>query len=762
MVKRNLKSFCLGLILAFFFFIPALMADTASQVFDKTPLDHSWRRGESRLVPGQGDMKGYLADIVYNNPRIYQEIDALNYNINIHLNPGADPYPNNAYITATSSIQAKAKANILTQVVIDFYDNITITSLRLNGAEFINYSRSDNKIWMNLSADPLLPEEEFQVTIEYTCVIGDQWQGVLFRRHSAAGPNNPNGAQLYYSMDQPYMSPGWYPCFDYPGDKVTADLHITCPSWMTVVANGLSQPGYPIDNGDGTKTHYWKENYQMYTSVLAIGMTNYTTWSDTYISPLDGTHMPLTYYVFPEDETNARITFPLNKDALIFYAQKFGEYPFINEKYGISEGGNPYGSMEHQTITSLTYRSTRALVNWDVMVHELAHQWWGDSITCETWNHVWVHEGFATYSEILFHESYTGEPAGTFISTNYDDGLYDGNLKGTVYVQDVEDPYADEGAIYDKGGWVLHMLRHMLGDTKFFAVLHAYYQAHAYANADTDDVRTAMEAQYGQSLVDFFNQWIYTPYRPVYSILYEKSGSSGNYTINVNLSQTQGHQILDLSGNALRDFYIMPVDFTVHFTDGSSETFTFQNTGRIQSFQIHTVKEPEHIVFDETINILKVKSESMVTVTTTTSIQPTTTTTSIQPTTTTTSVQPTSTTTTSVQPTLIELSSFIATRGFGKVILEWTTESELDNAGFNVLRAESEAGEYAKLNTALIPAQGSLTQGASYEFADGDVKYRKSYWYKLEDIDLNGNATMHGPIKVSPRLLFGLRGGMMQ
>jgi hypothetical protein len=187
--------------------------------------------------------------------------------------------------------------------------------------------------------------------------------------------------------------------------------------------------------------------------------------------------------------------------------------------------------------------------------------------------------------------------------------------------------------------------------------------------------------------------------------------------------------IQDVSGTPLRDFYIMPVDFTIHYTDNTSETFTVQNDRRNQMFYIHTVKEPDHIVFDEKINILKVKDEIL--------------------------GDP-------CDPTLIQLSSFSAARELGKVILEWTTESELDNAGFNVLRAESEGGEYAKINTALIPAQGSLTQGASYEFVDGDVRYRKSYWYKLEDIDLNGRSTMHGPVKVSPRLLFGLRGGMMQ
>ena len=319
------------------------------------------------------------------------------------------------------------------------------------------------------------------------------------------------------------------------------------------------------------------------------------------------------------------------------------------------------------------------------------------------------------------------------------------DLAGTVYAEDLSNPWDDQGAIYDKAGWVIHMLRHMLGDTQFFAAVKAYGQAHAYSTAVTDDLRTVMESHYGHSLVDFFNQWIYTPYRPVYSIIYEKSGSAGNYTININLSQTQGHMILDLSGTALRDFYIMPVDFTVHYTDTTSETFTFQNTQRTQNFVIQTSKEPDHVVFDEGINILKVKSETMVT--TTTSVQPTTTTTVLP------------TTTTTVQPTLIQLSSFTATRGLGKVILEWTTESELDNAGFNLYRAESEEGEYLKINAALIPAKGSLTQGAIYEFVDRDVRAGKSYWYKLEDIDLNGKSTMHGPVKVSPRLLFGILEG---
>ncbi|MCX5904611.1 MAG: hypothetical protein NTV89_14355 [Proteobacteria bacterium] len=107
--------------------------------------------------------------------------------------------------------------------------------------------------------------------------------------------------------------------------------------------------------------------------------------------------------------------------------------------------------------------------------------------------------------------------------------------------------------------------------------------------------------------------------------------------------------------------------------------------------------------------------------------------------------------------TVIDLSSLVATPSDREVIIQWATESEIDNAGFNIYRAELENVEYAKINTSLIPAQGSSTQGASYEFIDNDVLNRKTYYYKLEDIDLNGASTMHGPVSATPRLIYGMK-----
>jgi aminopeptidase N len=581
-------------------------------------LDHAWRQSEYPAL--QHKMQQSAALLLYppgTNPRVYQEVDIEHYTINVKFYLGVS-YPASGYLEAVTTIDGQAKAETLNQLVVDFYDNITLNSLKLNNVEFSSYTRSDNKIWMDVSADPIGPGESFTITVDHTRVYGYPYQGIMFRNHCvttpccSTPPCSPANTPAICSIDQAYLSAMWWPCFDVPGDKATADIYITAPDWMVAISNGSLQSD--VDNGDGTRTVHWYESHPIYTSVLSVAMTDYVTWTDTYVSPLDATTMTLYYYAFPEDATKAQSDFAVTKDAMVYFAQIFGEYPFIDEKYGIAETPNSMGSLENQTITSLTYRATRAAVNWDVIVHELGHQWWGDWVTCATWNHVWLHEGLATYSEVLFHEYDTGAPAGPFMAVNYDDGLYSGNLQGTVYVEDanLDNPFADSYAVYEKGGWVFHMLRYVLGDTNFFEGLRSYGAAHAFGTATTDDLKTAMETEYGGSLTDFFNQWIYTPYRPVYDVTYETSSREGGYKVDINLRQTQGHSVLDIAGNPLRNYYIMPVEFTVHYKDTTSETFSRNNAQRDQSFPVLTTKEPAYVVFDEDVHILKVAEEAVV------------------------------------------------------------------------------------------------------------------------------------------------------
>jgi len=190
-------------------------------------------------------------------------------------------------------------------------------------------------------------------------------------------------------------------------------------------------------------------------------MTDYITWTDTYVSPLDATTMTLYYYAFPEDATKAQTDFAVTKDAMEYFAQIYGEYPFIDEKYGIAETPNMMGSMEHQTITSLTYRATRAAVNWDVIVHELGHQWWGDFVTCADWRELWLNESFATYAEFVWADETYGEE---FLDGYRRDADWAFFYAGALY----DNPVPFSRTIYDGGGMILHMLRYVVGDEAFF------------------------------------------------------------------------------------------------------------------------------------------------------------------------------------------------------------------------------------------------------------------------------------------------------
>ena len=582
----------------FLFLTPFLRAEPISDSLSKPCLDHSWRENEfshSNFID---------VTITDDDPRTRQEVDVEHYTIKAEFFPGDPPYPDNAYLEAVATIYALAKAETLDELIIDFYDNITINSLTLNGLAFSDYTRSDNKIWMDLSSQPLKPEEGFEIKMDYFHMYGGNYQGILFRQHGN------EDIPAICSIDQPYLSPGWWPCFDYPSDKATADIYITCPDWMTAVSNGLLQEGYPLSNGDSTSTFYWVEEYPLYTSALSVAMTDYKTWEDTYISPLDGTEMPLVYYAFPEDAEKAKVDYAVTNDALVYFAQIFGEYPFINEKYGIAETPNSFGSLEHQTITSLTYSATQRETNWDVIVHELAHQWWGDWVTCDTWNHLWLHEGFATYSEVLFNEHHTDDPAGAFLAANYDDVQYNGNLGETVYTEDrdLSNPFSPVGAVYDKGAWVFHMLRCIMGDTSFFTAVKAFGQTHAGSTAVSNDLKTAMEAQYGSSLDEFFNQWIYTPCRPIYQYEYASIFAlTGEHLIDVMIYQVQEHKVKDVSGSDLRDYYIMPIDLKINFSDGEEQVFTVYNDHRQQRFLLKVGKEPASLELDPDYKILKIQ-----------------------------------------------------------------------------------------------------------------------------------------------------------
>ena len=277
-------------------------------------------------------------------------------------------------------------------------------------------------------------------------------------------------------------------------------------------------------------------------------------------------------------------------EAMVFLSDLFGPYPFLNEQYGMTQLGF-YGAIENQTNTIQNSLSSSWFL---ISVHELAHMWFADMITCSSWNHGWVNEGFATYSEALWREYDEGVNAyhNEMASIRFING-------GTVFLEDDNDPFqVFVSIIYNKGAWVLHMLRNVMGDELFFQALNDYATNNTfmYANASTQDFQAVCEDVLGEDLDYFFEQWIYDEYYPKYEYNYETN--SANQETGIVITQTQNNE-------GWREIFTMPIDVLVRFYDGTEITETVFNDQLTQTWYFTFEKEVDTILIDPVEWILR-------------------------------------------------------------------------------------------------------------------------------------------------------------
>jgi hypothetical protein len=279
------------------------------------------------------------------------------------------------------------------------------------------------------------------------------------------------------------------------------------------------------------------------------------------------------------------------------FSQRYGEYPFINERYGHAEFTGMFGgAMEHQTCSSMGF------YNQGVIAHELAHQWFGDKITCKDWHHIWLNEGFASYSEGVYYEAINGQSAyDQFIVTEMN---YARQAEGTIWVQDITNigQIFNGQRSYAKGAIVLHMLRGVVSDSTFFNIIRTYaaHPDYAYNVATTENFQEVAEIVYGSSLDYFFQEWIYGENYPEYTVIWKSSHLSGNqYNVNLNLSQ---------SYNSIPSYFTMPVQFQIN-TSLRDTTVTIFNNQQSQNFEFNVLGEPTSLIFDPGNWILKTVSD---------------------------------------------------------------------------------------------------------------------------------------------------------
>ncbi|MBX7219322.1 MAG: hypothetical protein K1Y36_05205 [Blastocatellia bacterium] len=520
-----------------------------------------------------------------------QPADVLNYKLALQVAPGTTNF------IGTVDIKAAATSNNFSTFLIDLDRQLNVDSLKVSGVTgTTGFERNGNQISVRFGK-PLAAGTEFTVTIAYS---GSPRSFSNLSNGGAVFFTTHQGTPIIATLSEPYGSPAWWPCVDNPADKATVQMAITVPDPYVAASNGTLTE--IREEGNGRKTYLWDEKYPISPYLVSLAVTNYKQFQDTYTA-LDGTKMPLTYFVYPEHFDIAQQKFAITRKAMEIFAPLYGEYPFLKEKYGMAEF--PWGGgMEHQTLTSLGGGIVASGgSSQSIIAHELAHQWWGDNVTCGRWNDIWLNEGFATYSEVLFFEKNLKVPAGDLMVENYDDGRANGALRGTVIAEDLADPFDDTNAVYDKGAWVLHMLRGLMGDDNFFKMLREYRQRHAYGNATTPDFQNVCELAYGAPLGDFFNQWVYSQLRPTYAFSYDsKPDGNGGYTIFARIDQKQTHS---LNGEKGVSTYKMPLLLTVTTEDGKKQQVTVFNRFRSQVFALQTTARPRNVQFDADSFVLK-------------------------------------------------------------------------------------------------------------------------------------------------------------
>lgn len=398
-----------------------------------------------------------------------------------------------------------------------------------------------------------------------------------------------------YTMSEPFDARLWMPCFDDPSDKATCDITVTVPQGYVAGSNGTL---INVTSQDSTTTFYWHENYPLTTYLMCITASKYSTFSHYYhkiINPSDS--IEVKYYCWQADSAGSRFSAVLvfEKTALMIerFSRIYGEYPF--EKYGMAVA-YPFGAfgMEHQTLTTM-HRSIISVANYpyyeDVIAHELAHQWWGNLVTCQSFADIWLNEGFASYSEALWREKEYGRASYYQKMRNF--LIFNSTWQGAIYDPQSQGFPIFGSNVYHKGAWVLHMLRGVVGDTMFFTILANYRAAYGYSMATTANFQSVVNFTTGENYDWFFNQWIYGRGWPKYTFTTSWDPSDRKYFVTV--AQTQ---------DFLWPVFRMPIEFRVHTINGN-RTYVVVDSLREQTFKFEPGTQPDSLQFDPQNIILK-------------------------------------------------------------------------------------------------------------------------------------------------------------
>ncbi len=455
---------------------------------------------------------------------------------------------------------------------------MTVTSITRSDSS-LAFSHDDDLIWIDMSS-PSTTGEQRTYTVSYTGIPAD---GLVISR-------NKYDERTFFGDNWPDRAHHWLPTVDHPSDKASCEFIVIAPNHYQVVANGALAE--ETDLPGGFRLTHWQETAPLATKLMVIGVARFAV---QYLDEYDG--ISVQTWVYPQDREAGFRDFALAHPILAFFDKHIGPYSY--PKLANVQSKTRYGGMENASAIFYNEGRGSGPPRWSesLLAHEIAHQWFGDSVSEADWHHIWLSEGFATYFEDIYMEA-------TYGRDRFVEGMEVSRTRVLRYYgRNPTSPVVDTTLTisnrllstnsYQKGAWVLHMLRRLLGDDVWWAGIRTFYIRHQNGNALTVDFQNVMEEVSGEDLSWFFNQWIFQPGQPRYEGFWHYDATAGELKIEVSQAQTDG------------TFFRMPVEIGVYFPgEDAPRIEVLELNRRENSFTLALDTAPRNVVLDPEVWVL--------------------------------------------------------------------------------------------------------------------------------------------------------------
>lgn len=485
-----------------------------------------------------------------------------------------------------TSTAISGKATLLMEIteetsvlVLELIDELAISSIIINDAP-ATFTHVNELVEINLE-QPYEAGTLIRCAISYSGAPNPE-PGIFSGINNAV--SNAWENQVTWTLSEPFNAKMWWPCKQDLTDKIDSVwVFLTTDSHLKVGSNGLLTNTVSLP--DNKVRYEWKSKYPIAYYLISMAIGEYVEYNN-YAKPgaLENDSILIQNYIYSNSETLPYYQDELDDipEMVELFSDHYGLYPFYKEKYGHVMA--PFsGGMEHQTMSSM------GIFTFSLDAHELAHQWFGNLVTCATWQDIWINEGFARFSEYLALEKILSvHNAREFRLDDIRSVIKSDS--GSVYVPEIsagnEKRIFDFRLTYKKGGLIIQMIREIVNDdTLFFQVLRTFLEQYAHGTATGKDFKNVLEAETGMEFDDFFNQWYYGEGYPVFDITWFTKKDS--LVLTINQSTTASTQL-----------FTTPLEFAISYESGESDTFRISQSRNIEEFHVPTTGTVKTLTFN--------------------------------------------------------------------------------------------------------------------------------------------------------------------